>query len=506
MTNWRPLFYMLTTSRDFRQLLIDSGSIAKRIVYSFTEDFREESKQRFAEGEPTSEIALDVKEQVKEKVKQNEVPQMTDQEWDRLQDDVQRVLVLLSREPTYREGISRIFNLLDSFQKTVYQQPIQAAITPENVHIRRAAKETEELIACFSGRETLDHWEFHLRNLSLQIQKNENLQIYLQELKEFILKARSEDEIRSEGFKSQSKELAYRGRELMRDLRDQEDLNLFFDASNDMLNNIKNDEFLQILRKHAGVVQSDLSFVDTQGLLQVDTDMLSKLQSSFLPVLVDTLKYIPVPKIHSNDNEREFWLDNLVLCSYDIMPENLRFYFETSSDISMRDLEVHSHTYLVIELNKLLTEIKDIEFFYCKKTFPGFEDQGKVTFRIGGHGAKLTFTFAIDQNPEDVAPRIRKGFASFDISDLSIDFDKSTLRHPTMVPILTQMFKIQIRHEIERQVEKNLTGFLQKLGDMMTSTLTEINRPFFTGIELAKKAVKSSQMAQVYEKRRELLE
>jgi len=431
---------------------------------------------------------------------------MTDQEWDRLQEDVQRVLVLLSREPTYREGISRIFNLLDSFQKTLTQEPIQAAITPDNIHFRRIAKETEDLVASFSGRETLDKWMLHLRNLSLQIQKNENLQIYLQELKEFILKARTEDEIRSQEFKSLSKELANRGRELMRDLRDQEDLSHFFDVSKDMLDNIKNDEFMQILRKNAEVVQSDLSFVDTQGLLQVDTDMLSKLQSSFLPVLVDTLKYIPVPKIHSNDEEREFWLDNLVLCSYDIMPENLRFYFETSSNISMRDLEVHSHTYLVIELNKLLTELKDIEFFYCKKSFPGFEDQGKVTFRIGGQGAKLTFTFAIDQNPEDAVPRIRKGFANFDISDLSIDFDKSTLRHPTMVPMLTQMFKIQIRHEIERRVEENLTGFLQKLGDMMTRTLTEVNRPFLAGIDIAKKAVKSSQMGQVYEKRRELLE
>jgi len=304
MTNWRPLFYMLTTSRDFRQLLLDSGSIAKRIAYSFTEDFREESKQRFAEGKPATEIAFEVKEQVKEKVKQREVPQMTDQEWDRLQQDVQKVLVLLSREPTYREGISRIFNLLDSFQKTLNQEPVQAAITPDNIHLRRITQETEDLVASFSGRETLDKWMLHLRNLSLQIQKNENLQIYLRELKEFMLKARTEDEIRSQEFKSLSKELAYRGRELMRDLRDQEDLSHFFDVSKDMLDNIKNDEFMQILRKNAEVVQSDLSFVDTQGLLQVDTDMLSKLQSSFLPVLVDTLKYIPVPKIHSNDEER----------------------------------------------------------------------------------------------------------------------------------------------------------------------------------------------------------
>jgi hypothetical protein len=78
--------------------------------------------------------------------------------------------------------------------------------------------ETEDLVAAFSGRETLDEFKFHLRNMILEVQKNENLQNYLFELKQFILKAKTEEEIRSQEFKNQSKELARRGRELMREL------------------------------------------------------------------------------------------------------------------------------------------------------------------------------------------------------------------------------------------------------------------------------------------------
>jgi len=455
------------------------------------------------EGAPTQDIAITVKDKAKEKG----APEMSDEEWNTLQDDVQRVLALLAKEPTYRDGIERIFSLLDMFQKNLAQEPLTAVAAPQDLHMRRIIGETEDLVASFSGRETLEAFKSHLRQLILQIQKNENLHTYLTDLKEFILKAKSDKEVQSDEFKYRSKELAHRGRYLMRELKDRVDLHPFLGATDEMIENIKNDEFLQILRQHAGIVQSDLSYMDSQGQLQVDTDLLSKLQSSLLPVLVDALKYIPVPKIYSNDHDREFWLDKVVLFSYDIIPQNIKFHLEADSEISLPDIETKgTHTHLVIKLEKLLTELKDMEFYYRKKTFPELEDHGRVTFRITGNGANLTFTYKLLQGPEDKMPRISKGYASFDISQMSIDFDKSTLKHPLMVPMLTQLFKTQIRMEIESQVEHNLTVFLEKLGERMTSSLHEMNRPFHYGLEAAKKAVKSSQLAQVYEKRREKLE
>jgi len=100
-------------------------------------------------------------------------------------------LVLLAKEPTYREGITRIFYLLDLFTKSVADEPIQTAVLLCNV-----AAETEALVASFSGRETLETFKRHLRNLILQIQQNENLQNYLHELKLFILKTRTEEEVK----------------------------------------------------------------------------------------------------------------------------------------------------------------------------------------------------------------------------------------------------------------------------------------------------------------------
>jgi len=274
-----------------------------------------------------------------------------------------------------------------------------------------------------------------------------------------------------------------------------------------MIENIKNDDFLQVLRHHAGIVRSDLSYTDSQGKTQMDTDMLSKLQSVLFPVLADALKYIPVPRIYSNDSAREFSLDNIVLCSYDIIPENIKFHLETDSEVSIRDIEVReSKTFLVIQLDKLLTEVKDVEFSYKKKSFPEFKDSGRVTFRIKGDGARLTLTYNVAQSASDVVPHINNGYASFNIYNMDIDFDKDSIKHDVLIPMLTKVFKTQIKAQIEKQVEKNLTGFITKLGDMLTSSIAGVNRPFLAGLENARKAVKATEMSQVYEKRREKLE
>jgi hypothetical protein len=505
INNWRPVFYLLLSSPDFRQTLLDAIRIARRVLYNRYKDITDETTDRFMRGEDTRQIARETKEELRARG----YPELGEEEWEVIQDDLQTILLILVREPTYRQGIERIFTLLDRFQRRLQtDENLHKKVLPEEVHIKNVMTETEELVASFSGRETLEHFKYHLKRLIRLIQSNENLQDYLTELKTFVLKASSEEEIRSEEFRVQSKQLARRGRTMMREIKDDDDVQPFFDAADEMIENIKNDEFLQILRHQAGIVKSDISFVDPDGVVQVDTDMLGRLQSVLLPVLADALKYIPIPRIQSSDSKSEFWLDNIVICSYDIIPENVRFHLETDSDFSLRDMEHKStNSHLVVQLDHLLTELKDVEFYYKKKSTPEFEEgPGRVTFREKGKGATLTLVYNVVQGPEDNAPRITEGYATFHISDMEINFDKSTLRHSVLVPMLTKVFKTFIKKQVEKKVEDNLSGFIKKLGVMLMKAMIKANKPFMSGIDAARRAIKNSAMAQVYEKRHERLE
>jgi hypothetical protein len=498
LENWKPLFYLLINSRDFRKLLLDATKIARSIAYRYV--FTEENEEKFVEGEPAKNIAEDIKDDVKDR------GEITDNEWERLQEDIQRVLAQLSKEPKYRQGIERIFMLLDMFQNSISELPTSKSELPHETHMRRAVKETEELVISFSGRDTFEQFKSHLKNLIRSIKEDEKLHAYLTELKNFVLKAKSEEEVKSQAFKDESKELAKRGRSLMKELKE-DDLNPFLEAADNLIENIKNDEFLRDLRHQAGIIQSDLSYVDSEGTVKPDTDMLSKLSSVLLPALADALKYIPIPRVHSVDKNREFWLDNIVLCSYDIIPENIKFHLESDSELSLKDVEVKgTQTYLVIQLDRLLTEIKNVEFYYKRKVFPEIEDSGRVTFRERGAGSRLTLTYTVLQKPEDKIPRIMEGHVDFDISNLEIEFDLKTLKHDVLVPMLTKMFKVQIKQQMEEQVEKSLNGFLNTLGDLLTNSIAQTNRPFFSGLEAARKAIKNSPMGQVHEQRKEKLE
>jgi hypothetical protein len=504
INNWRPVFQLLSRSRDFRQLFVDTLRIARRIISRQTEPIAQDVKERFVEGQSATTIAQTAKQQMKEK--SNEETPLTDEEEESLLNEWQGMFILLAQQPTYRQGLNHMFNLFDMWRNTSREAVIPGS-TQVETHTRRIAQETEELVAAFTGRECLEKWKSSMWALMDLFKQNPEWNQYLTDLKNFILSTQSEEQVKSEEFKHKSKELAHRGRDLAQQLKDRTEVDNFLDCSEELMENIKRDEYVKLLSEQAGIIRADLSYVDMEGKAQIDTDILSKLQTVLMPVLAETLKYIPMPKIESHDSKREFWLDNITLCGYDIIPENIHFHLESDSDLSLKDLEAkRSHTHLVITLDKFRTELKNMTFYYKKKTFPVLTDSGVVTFRIGGDGARLKMVFTVEQHTGDKYPRLTEGYADFHIRQMDINFDKSTLTHDVLVPMMSNMWKLQIQNEIEKAVEKNLTTVVQKLSEQLTTTLSEVNRPFLSGLEEARKAVKKSDIAQVYANRREKLE
>jgi uncharacterized membrane protein YheB (UPF0754 family) len=505
ISNWRPVFDLLSRSRDFRQLFVDSIRIVKRVISKKAESIVEEAKEGFVEGKPASTVAANVKEEIKEQ--SQEELQLTDEEEDTLLNEWQGMFILLAQQPTYRQGLHRMFSLFDLWRRSS-REDILSGGTKTETHVRRVTMETEELVASFAGRESLDNWKSSLWKLIDLFEKHPEWNQYLTDLKNFILSTQSEEQVRSDEFKHKSKELAHRGRDLVQQLTDRSEIDNFINTSEVLFDNIVNDEYVMLLREQAGIVSSELSYVDTQGNVMVDTDMLSKLQTVLLPALAETLKYLPMPRIESRDSNREFWLDNIVLCGYDIIPENIHFHLESDSSFSFKDIETKgSYSHLVITLDKFRTELKNMSFFYKKKTFPVLMDSGVVTFRIGGEGARLKLVFTVEQHSGDKFPRLTEGYADFHIRHMDIDFDKSTLTHDILLPMMTNMWKLQIQTQIERVVEKNLTNIVQRLSEQLTQTLSEVNRPFlWSGLDTARHAMKKSEIGQVYAHRREKLE
>jgi len=501
LKTWKPVLLLLICSGGFRQIYNDSVKIARSIIARKGQRLMEDISKKF-EG-LTSEQTNETTEQLGEKSNS----QFTDEEWETILNQIQRIFIILSREPTYRLGINQLFNLFDIFRRMNLKKnlPNSSDMFAAETHIRRAQLETEELVANFAGRETLDHFKRQLINLIEIFDQNPDIRNYLYELKQCISRTMSEEEVMSPEFRNKSREYVNRGRELMKQVKEEE-VEDFFKSADELLNKIKNDDFVKILRQQAKAIRSDLSYVDADGTVRVDIDMLSKLQSVLLPILAETLQYIPMPRMESTDPDQDFWLDNITLCGFDIIPDYIDFNLESKAKISLKDIQSRgSHTKLVIRLDPLRTELKDMKFYFKKKTFPVLEDSGIVTVRIGGEGAELIMNFTVIQKPGESTPRLTEGHANVNIRNMDIEFDKASLDHDLLIPMMTTVFKKEIQLQIEKVVAINLSKIVQKMGDRITQALVDVNRPFFVGLETARQVIKSSEFAEVYAKRREKL-
>jgi hypothetical protein len=302
------------------------------------------------------------------------------------------------------------------------------------------------------------------------------------------------------------------GRYLIEKSKERNELEQLLDTGNQLIENIKNDEYVKELRMRAGIVRSNLTYVDNEGRTKIDVDMLVKLQAALMPVLADTFQKIHIPRIEHSDPHLDFWVDNIVLCGYDIFPDNIIFHIERETELSIRDIESRgSKTRLVVHLDKLRTEIRNIEFYFKKKTMPSLSDSGLVTFRIPENGAYLGIYFTIEERPGETHPRLTEGYADFSIRKMDIEFDKSTLKHDVLLPMMIGLAKPAILSKIEKAVETNLSNALKQLGDRLTIALGEINRPSFFGgkfgsVKSVKETIRASDPAQVYAKRRVKLE
>jgi len=362
------------------------------------------------------------------------------------------------------------------------------------------------LVAGFAGRKALDDFIESVRRLVETTFKDESTKQYLKEIREFILDTKTGEHIHEEEYKRRSRELASRGRQLVQEKRYEDQLNEFLNHANTIIENIQKDEYVTVLRHHAGLVAEDLSYVDTEGHVQVNTEMLGKLRSVIVPVLAETLKYIPIPRIEDSNDNRDYWVDNIILCGYDVIPDNVRFQIESDSEVSLRDIETKSNTKMIITLKEIRTELKNLEFYYKKKTFPEMVEQGRVTIRLTGDGATLKVIFRVNQGPEDKVPQLGDGEAHFHIHNLDIEFDKDSLKHNILFPMLTNMMKNQIQRQIENEVELNLKKLVKTIGDQLTATMVQVNRPFMVGFDKVRGLMKESDIVHVNEQRKAKLE
>jgi len=513
-TNIVPLLKLIISSYEFRQLVADLVKITRRVLLRTNEqaDVGSTVERQWLTGRNPAEIAKDVAERTKESVKTEEgkieLP-ITDEETTALTDDFLELLAILARDDRYRDGITWLFDIFDTVYDQSHATVEEAKESVQQPHTQKLQEETKDLISQFTGRDSLDRFLDNFYSMIDRLREDPDWRTYFNDLRHFILDTKNPELLQTEEFKQKTRDLADRGRALMDRMRDDHTVNNFFNTANELMDNLKNEEFISLLRERAGILYQDLTYVDTQGNRQLDTKLLTNIRKFVVPMLADALKYIPIPPIQDSDSKREYVVENIVLCGYDVVPENISVHLEMDSNMSMKELETEkSKTRLVISLRNFRTELKDVHFYFKRKVFPALEDSGRVTVQIGGKGATLTLTFQVDYSPEESMTKFSGSKVDMYIDDMDFNFDRSSIKHDIFLPMVTTLFKRTIIHGIKRNVEKGLAGVINDIGYSLTKSMaeSEARKRFQNQLDWMAGTAKKEDFGRIYQQRRQKLE
>jgi len=162
---------------------------------------------------------------------------------------------------------------------------------------------------------------------------------------------------------------------------------------------LQRDRSIQNLRGDINQLTRDL-VMDQNGQAVLKPELLGDAQKIISGIL-ETIKYIPLPPIHKNDENMELQLENIVLTATEIAPSNVRFIVQTDMEKTGANNSRQNGNSFILEISKIRAHLTSINFFVDKKTgFPKITERGLADVDLEGtNGMSLRI---------EIAPQVQK--------------------------------------------------------------------------------------------------
>merc|ERR1712137_987564 len=146
---------------------------------------------------------------------------------------------------------------------------------------------------------------------------------------------------------------------------------------------LQRDRSIQNLRSDMNQLTRDL-VMDQNGKAVLKPELLGDAQKIIAGVL-ETIKYIPLPPIHKNDENMELQLENIVLTATEIAPSNVRFIVQTDMEKTGANNSRQNDNSFILEISKIRAHLTSINFYVDKKTgFPKITERGLADVDLAG--------------------------------------------------------------------------------------------------------------------------
>jgi len=418
---------------------------------------------------------------------QRNVNKMSRQEKeDRLVDRLVNLANTLHRNPEYRNSV---MYMADSMEKLkthalTQKQEAKAARQQDKAREPTSSKEQHKQEAQMNTKQFVENWigdDYSLDRLLTQInflyeqsRQDPELRALLNDWKQWstaTVKDSSYVEDR-ERVRRDVKDLIHRTRLVMNGPY-REQVNILRREVVYINKALQRDNTVQDLRGDLNQLGQDI-LNDQNGRPVLKPELIGDAQKIIAGVL-ESIKYIPLPPIHRNDEEMELQLENIVLTATEVAPSSVRVIMQTDAEKTGADQSRQNDNSFILELSKIRAHLTSINFFVDKKTgFPKITDRGLADIdMLGTNGLSLRI---------EVAPRVQKTGnnvqSMFEAKSVTCTIDKLKIhlretKHDLLYKVVGPVLNAMAKKRMQTGIENAIVEQISKLNHAASSGATD---------------------------------
>ena len=391
----------------------------------------------------------------------------------RIMDRLRAILSEIRSEPDLVEAMGMLFGAIADLGRVPSgageRREMVLGILQDDSNKRDMMIEIASLIEAFSGGQNVSDLIDVIDEFQIAVMEDYVLRDYLNDLTMWLQRSLdpSSAYLESGDFLPKSVDLLQNGRLILGERYPQQ-INRLLNTANAVFEGFKSNQLLNAFRDAAFAFYRDLLIDPQTNKFTIKASLLHDIRTVYLPVLMRTVRYVPLPIIEFSDANYDFALENVVLAAENIIPSMIEFKVENQVQVSPLPSLPNAYFLNIITLDilQIQADIRNVEFAYRKKTFPRVRDSGLVDILLGGNGLSIHIKVAYDPN-----------LAHTTLVPMEIDCSIDNLiitPHETsrdaMYKIMAPAVVAAIKKRICRSLEENIFNLISRADGMVTAS------------------------------------
>jgi hypothetical protein len=459
----RDVLQLIVTSSEFRSMLLSLISIAKSIFLDVTDAAR---------AQPDPESAYKAAAEVaKEKLKQG----LPAEERDKLYSELKALINDVNEHSEWEQGVRNIISLVERIEITTERAADKASEAAVQIqmdqHAQNVVQQTKELAEEFlPGDKTLDPFIDHVKTLVRKVKNDEKISKYFSKVKSYLEEALDDpSRVQTDTYQKEGSKLIEEGRMMLQDQGYQKIVRDVLDEWHDVFMGFKSDDELNMFKSALDKLVSDFTKIDSKGNTKLDTDAISQLKTLLVPLLVEELKFIPIPRLEGSNEDYDWTAEDIILSGYDIFPEHVKVSTATESDLSLRDVNPGwTRGYMLIAVDGIKTKMMGMKFSYKRKSFPRVEDAGIADVDISG-GINVQIRINLESELATGRLLLTTGTVYVRVDGVKVKVSES--KHDWIYNMFPGLFATPIKDGMQRTIADSLANLTQRFKDSVNQAM-----------------------------------